>query len=169
MGDCTGCTTTYDRCDNKGMPIRPGFLAILVDPEIGILEVKELSLENADVEKGSLKRGDYCHLLQCKKDCPDSGSNFEWWYDKHPHGYRCGASTKWDNGTYCLKGTSCNQCKNRATWWWGKHPIGYRCGSEKCWRGGTKCAAGTSCRACCRGDKLEWWGVFTFSAVRVCK
>merc|ERR1719219_2278995 len=41
--DCKGCTKTFDRCDSQGMPITPAFLAILVDPEIGILEVKKVS------------------------------------------------------------------------------------------------------------------------------
>lgn len=62
---------------------------------------------------------------------------------------------EWNDGTLCALGTTCNQCKNKATYWPSK--VSTRCGNAPCWGRGTVCGGGTTCNSCCNGSEGKWY------------
>jgi len=82
---------------------------------------------------------------------------------------RRAGSSRWNDGTACLVGTTCANCDHEATWWWSigiRHVGMTACGSEPKWKDGEKCTKDTtwhmfgrledlSCQACENGS--SWW------------
>lgn len=59
---------------------------------------------------------------------------------------------KYEDGTPCSFGASCDNCKNPAKFWWSKKA--HACGEEPKWIDGTMCS-GPSCAAC--GNSANFW------------
>ena len=70
----------------------------------------------------------------------------EHWYSRGVT--TCGVEPRWNDGTTCFAGTSCNQCKNSYSHWYS---IGFTaCGKEPCWGRDTYC---WDCSRCCNSWK----------------
>ncbi|KAL3909987.1 MAG: hypothetical protein SGILL_007868 [Bacillariaceae sp.] len=89
------------------------------------------------------------HICVTSDMCASRSCNY--WYSR-AH-YACGEEPKWENGSICAEGTTCNACKNKASYWYGKAITA--CGQEPKWDDGTTCAEGTTCYAC--GNKASYW------------
>jgi hypothetical protein len=124
----------------------PGFLAVLVSPVDGILEVKSLDIPYQEVT-WCLEKGTHCLLgTSCENCCPNQESTY--WAGKLFTA--CGVEPCWGDNTVCLPGTTCNNCCNTAL-----NALGFQCGGS-CYSDGTVCGIGTTCNGCCSGD-YEWW------------
>jgi hypothetical protein len=69
------------------------------------------------------------------------------------------SATELADGTVCGLGTTCNNCKNKATYWYSKAFTA--CGEEPCWTSRTICAAGSTCNKCCHGYSWKLDQFFT--------
>jgi len=128
---------------------KPGAYAILVSPSKGILEVKSF-----EIKAKCWPDGTKCtEKITCKTECCDNDTNWSYWYSLSS--YACGTGPKSPDGTQCIKGKSCNACKNPATYWYGK--TSYACGPEPKYPDGTQCFKGSSCNAC-KKPATYWYG-----------
>jgi hypothetical protein len=63
------------------------------------------------------------------------------------------------DGTRCLLGSSCNNCRNPPTYWFGMAFTA--CGVEPKYADGTLCLLGTSCNQCAKGASYWYSNAFT--------
>ncbi len=95
--------------------------------------------------------------------CSSCYNTRTYWYSKAMTA--CGVEPRWDDGTPCGLGTSCNACNNGyASWWYSKAFTA--CGIEPRWDDGAPCGLGTSCNACNNGY-ASWWYSKAFTACGV--
>jgi len=137
--------------DKTSVEIKAGAYAVLVSPSAGVLQVKQVELRPKCWEDGTRCTGGA--LGTCETQCCYRSDNYEYWYSKAWHA--CGMEPKWDDGSICALGTSCNACKNEATFWHSK--VITACGNEPKWNDGDRCALGTSCKMC-KTKATYWYG-----------
>lgn len=84
--------------------IKPGFYAVLVDPVLGIREVKQMAMKAK-----CWKDGTRCLAgTTCNTECCEYTDNWEHWYSVGMTA--CGKEPNFNHGSTCGKGTSCHRC-----------------------------------------------------------
>jgi len=91
---------------------KPAFLALLVSPTQGVLQVKK-------VEVPGLDDGEPCNIFDSCRRCSSGGAYF--WYSEFE--FRCGGEPRFESGALCTSFWDCNICPTKNAEyqcpWWG--------------------------------------------------
>jgi hypothetical protein len=97
----------WEEPPGSGKYLTPGMYAVLLDPAIGVLQVKFLPIDYENIT-GCWVDGTICGIgTTCKYCCHEN---------RNSGGTQCGGS-KWADGTLCLPGITCEYCLNKFSFW----------------------------------------------------